>query len=92
MGDYMNYKSVVKYEEYGRIIIDLKSIMTTKGVNRNKLSKSTNVRFEVIDKWYNGTISRLDLDVLARICYSLDCDAGDIIKYTKNSRINMVII
>ena len=40
-----------------------------------------NSRFEVINKWYNNDVEKLDLDVLARICYVLNCKVEDIIKY-----------
>ena len=38
-------------------------------------------RFEVINKWYQGHVEKIDADVLARICYILDCNPGDIILY-----------
>ena len=41
-----------------------------------------NARFEVIDKWYNGHVEKFDADVLARICFVLECTPGDIIRYT----------
>ena len=42
-------------------------------LSRNTLASSINARFEVIDKWYNGQVEKIDLDVLARICYVLGC-------------------
>ncbi len=40
-----------------------------------------NTRFEVVDKWYRGQVEKIDGDILARICYVLDCKPGDIIHY-----------
>ena len=51
-------------------------------MTRNALARAINARFEVIDKWYNGNVEKIDSDVLARICYVLDCEPGDIIKLT----------
>lgn len=56
--------------------------MDDKGITRNYLAKATNTRFEVINKWYNGQVEKMDLDILARICYALDCFPADIIKYS----------
>jgi len=56
--------------------------MDDKGITRNYLAKATNTRFEVINKWYNGQVEKMDLDILARICYALDCSPADIIKYS----------
>lgn len=74
-------KSVVSIKEYGKIDICLKSLMDAKNITRNFLAKSCNTRFEVINKWYNNNVEMLDLDILARICYVLDCSPDDIIKY-----------
>ena len=71
--------------DYGNIEIHLKEHMDKKGITRNALARAINARFEVINKWYNGYVERIDADILARICYVLDCDPGDIICY-KNSR------
>lgn len=74
-------KSVVSIKEYGKIDICLKPLMDAKNITRNFLAKSCNTRFEVINKWYNNNVEMLDLDILARICYVLDCSPDDIIKY-----------
>lgn len=76
-----NSKSVFNIKEYGRVSIHLKEIMDSKGITRNHLAKTTNTRFEVIKKWYNNDVEKMDLDVLARLCYVLECSPSDIIKY-----------
>lgn len=77
----MGNKSVVTLLDYGKIEIHLKEILDAKGFTRNYLSTATNTRFEVIKKWYDNNVERMDLDVLARICYVLECKPEDIIKY-----------
>ena len=74
-------KSVIQIQEYGRITVHLKEMLAQKGMTRNALAQATNTRFEVIDKWYGNQIERLDLDVLARICYVLDCSPAELIQY-----------
>lgn len=77
----MEEKSVVSYLDYGKIEVRLKEVLDAKGFTRNYLSKATNTRFEVINRWYSGNVEKMDLDILARICYVLDCKPEDIIKY-----------
>lgn len=77
----MDNKSIIKLLEYGKIEVRLKEIIDAKKITRNYLSKATNTRYEVINKWYNNKVERLDLDVLARICYVLECKPEDILKY-----------
>ncbi|MCI9087848.1 MAG: helix-turn-helix transcriptional regulator [Clostridia bacterium] len=57
--------------------------MKRKNIARNKLSVLTGATDNVINRYYNNTITRLDLDVLARICFVLDCNISDIIEYKK---------
>ena len=76
-------KTIITIKEYGKIEIHLKDLLDSKGITRNYLAKAANTRFEVINKWYNNNVEKLDLDVLARICYVLDCSPDKIIKYNK---------
>lgn len=70
-------------KQYGKVTIDIKSIMDKKGITRNKLARAINTRFEVIDKWYGGHVEKIDADILARICFVLKCAPGDIIQYSE---------
>lgn len=76
-----NTKTVIKINKYGKINLCLNDVMDAKKISRNHISKATDTRFEVINKWYKNEVKKLDLDVLARICYVLECSPGDIIKY-----------
>ncbi len=78
----MAAKSVVTVNEYGKIQLRLKEIMEKKKMTRNYLARATNTRFEV--KWYNNEVEKMDLDILARICYVLDCKPSSLIKYENN--------
>lgn len=75
-------KQLVTLNQYGTITVNIRQYMDEKQISRNALARAVNTRFEVIDKWYNGHVEKIDADVLARICYVLDCSPGDILKYT----------
>ncbi len=72
---------IVSIKEYGSIKITLKEVLDERKITRNALARAINARFEVVDKWYNGNVEKIDADVLARICFVLGCDIGDIVKY-----------
>lgn len=78
-----NANSIFEIKDYGKISFHLKEIMDSKKLTRSALAKLADVRFEVADKWYNGNIERMDIDVLTRICFVLDCDISDLMTYSK---------
>ena len=75
-------RSVVNLGSYGNISIHLKELMDARGITRYRLAKLADTRFEVVEKWWSGTVERIDSDVLARFCYILNCEVSDIIQYT----------
>ena len=69
---------------YGHIEINLREYMDQNQITRNALARAIDTRFEVINKWYNGHVEKIDADILARICFVLNCDPGDIIRYVSD--------
>lgn len=78
--------SIMTIKDYGRIVYRFADVMDKKGITRNKLASLTGVRFEVADRLYKGIVERMDMDVLARVCYVLDCQVGDVIQYDKGGK------
>ena len=74
-------KTLFAIREYGFITVNIKDKMDELGLSRNALARAINTRFEVVDKWYSGKVEKIDADVLARICFVLECTPGDIIVY-----------
>jgi len=72
--------------DYGHIEIELKKYMDKRNITRNALARAINARFEVVDKWYHGHVEKIDADVLARICFALECKPEDIIKYVVDEK------
>lgn len=78
-----NTNAIFEFKDYGTIQLKIREIMDQKNMTRSRLSKLANIRFEVADKWYRGNIERMDIDVLTRICYVLECGVSDLIVYKK---------
>ena len=81
----MSSNSIFEMKDYGKIRFMVKDIMDAKNINRNQLSTLANIRFEVADKWYNGNIERMDIDILTKICFVLDCEISELIIYEKTN-------
>lgn len=78
-------------ETYGTIQINLTKLIEKRGISKNKLSHRAEMQRSQINHYCNNTISRLDIDVLARLCTVLECEIGDLLKFippseTKESR------
>ncbi len=66
---------------YGYIKIKLDELIKKKGISKNKLAHRAEMQRTQINHYCNGTISRLDATVLARICAALDCRIEDLLEY-----------
>ncbi len=77
----MKERPVLIRADYGFVELRLKEVMEERGITRNQLAKLIDARFEVVSKWYKGEVEKMDLDILARICYALDCTTEDLLRY-----------
>lgn len=77
----MEEYGVMRMQEYGCVTLKLRQVMEERGISRNRLARLINTRYEVIDKWYKGSVEKLDLDILARLCFVLHCQVGELLEY-----------
>ena len=68
-------------EEYGTIRIKLDELIENAGLSKNKLSHRAEMQRSQINHYRNNEITRLDIDVLARICTVLECSIGDLLEF-----------
>ena len=68
-------------EEYGKIVIKLEKLIMEKGISKNKLSHKAEMQRTQINNFCKNEITRLDTDVLARLCTALECDIGDLLEF-----------
>lgn len=74
------------YTDYGEVKCNLKLVMDTKNVSINQLSKLTSVKYDIVKKYYIGLNYGLTMDIIAKFCYSLECDIKDIITYNASKK------
>jgi len=67
--------------EYGTIKIKLDELIEKVGISKNKLSHRAEMQRSQINRYCNNEISRLDTDVLARLCTAMNCDIGDLLEF-----------
>lgn len=67
----------------GKIVIDLEKYLKEKGISKNKLMFGAQIQRTQLLNYCKNKVTRVDLDVLARICDFLDCNLEDILHYEK---------
>ena len=71
---------------YGCINITLDEYLKRNDISKNFLAEKANLQRTQLNTYCKNMIKRPDLDVLARICFALDCELTDIIDYRKPSK------
>lgn len=66
---------------YGKIRIKLDELLQKSAMSKNKLSQRAEMQRTQLNHYCNNTITRLDTDVLARLCTVLDCEIGDLLEF-----------
>lgn len=75
-------RGITELKDYGKIEIKLGSIMDKNNISIYRMSRLTGLKHSTIKSYYtNSPITRVDLDVISKMCYVLDCNIEDILKY-----------
>ena len=67
--------------KYGKIKIHLNELIKKTGISKNMLGHRAEMQRAQINAYCNNSITRLDVDVLARICTVLDCEIGELLEF-----------
>lgn len=68
-------------ENYGTIKIKLDELIKKSGISKNMLGHKAQMQRTQLNNYCKNEITRLDTDVLARICTALNCEIGDLLEF-----------
>lgn len=71
--------------EHGTIIIKLDELIKKSGMSKNKISHKAEMQRTQLNNYCKNKVTRLDTDVLARLCDVLGCEIGDLLEYKPKS-------
>ncbi len=71
----------VSSDGYGNIKIHLAEILEEKNISLNQLSFRTEMQRTQLRNYRDNKIQRLDIDILKRLYYVLECSLTDLIEY-----------
>ncbi len=74
-------KEIMQVVDYGDIELKLDKLLNDRNISTYELSNKAHIRFQTIQNLRKRQTTRIDFNVLARICYSLDCKVQDVIEY-----------
>lgn len=67
--------------DYGHIHIKLDQLMKAQDISINKLAFRAEMQRTQLKAYIKNDVQRLDISVLSRLCYALDCSLDDLIEY-----------
>lgn len=67
--------------DYGHIHIKLEQIMKEQDISINKLAFRAEMQRTQLKAYIKNDVQRLDISVLSRLCYALECTLEDLIEY-----------
>ena len=69
--------------DYGLIECNLRELLEIRQMSIYMLSRLSGIKFDVLKRYYDNALIKYDSNVLAKICYSLDCEVSDLLQYKK---------
>ena len=67
----------------GKIYIDLENLLKEKQVSKNKLCSCCDLQRTQLNNYCKNKVVRVDLSIIAKICDCLECELGDVLKYSR---------
>lgn len=74
--------------EFGTVKIHLEELMKERNISINKLSFRAEMQRTQLKNYCKKQVQRLDIAVLSRLCYALDCDLNDLLEYVPPEKRN----
>lgn len=74
---------------YGSIRINLKKLIQEREISKSKLCHRAELQRTQLNRYCNNTVTRLDTNVLARLCAGLECEIADLLEFIPSNESNI---
>ena len=68
-------------KEWGQVNLKLDEFLKSHNISRSSLSRNAQIHYGQLLKYCRNDMQKVDLNLLARICKTINCEIGDIIEY-----------
>ena len=66
---------------YGHVHLKLETLMKEQNISINKLAFRAEMQRTQLKAYMKNEVQRVDIAVLARLCYALECSLTDLMEY-----------
>ena len=73
---------------YGYIHLKLDELMKEQNISINKLAFRSEMQRTQLKAYMKNEVQRVDMAVLARLCYALECSLSDLMEYVPPKKEN----
>ena len=78
----MSLINIAETKDFGKVKLKFAEYIDKIGVTRNKVADLSGIKYSIVDRYYkNANVERIDLEILAKICFVLQCSLSDILEY-----------
>lgn len=67
--------------DYGEINIKLDDLLNERNISTYELSTKSNIRFQTVQSLRENKSTRINFNILAKLCYTLNCKVEDLLEY-----------
>ena len=68
-------------DEWVKVDLKLDEFLKEHHISRSSLSRNGQIHYKQLLKYCNNDMKKVDLNLLARICKTINCEISDIIEY-----------
>ena len=68
-------------EDFGTIRIKLEEVIQQSSLSKNKVAQLSQTQRGQLNHYCKGDIQRINLAILSRLCYALDCRVEHVLEY-----------
>lgn len=74
-------KEIMQELEFGEINIKLDELLNKRNISTYELSTKSNIRFQTVQSLRENKSTRINFNILAKLCYTLNCKVEDLLEY-----------